>query len=68
MTIDQALDDIMQLDEASREMLLDILQKRQIELNRDRIAKNAKKALKEFHAGNFTPMSAEDAIKHLDSL
>ena len=46
MTIDQALDDIMQLDEISREMLLDILQKRQIELHRMRIAKNAKGSTK----------------------
>jgi len=68
MTIDQALDDIMQLDEISREMLLDILQKRQIELHRMRIAKNAKEALKEFHNGNFAPITAEEAIKQLNSL
>jgi hypothetical protein len=68
MTIDQALDDIMQLDETSREMLLNILQKRQIERHRESIAKNAKEALKEFHTGNFTHMSAEEAIKHLDAL
>jgi len=68
MTIDQALTDIMQLDFVSREMLLEILQKRQIEARRDEIAKNAEQAIKDFHAGNFPPMSAEEAIKHLHTL
>jgi len=68
MTIDQALTDIMQLDFVSREMLLEILQKRQIEARRDEIAKNAEQAIKDFHAGNFTPMSVEEAIKHLHTL
>jgi hypothetical protein len=68
MTIDQALTDIMQLDYISREMLLEILQKRQIEARRDEIAENAENAIKDFHAGNFTPMSAEEAIKHLHTL
>ena len=68
MTLDQALDDIMQLDDSSREMLLDILQKRQVEIRRDEIAKNAKQARKNFHSGNFTPMSGEEVIKYLHSL
>jgi hypothetical protein len=68
MTIDQALTDIMQLDYISREMLLEILQKRQIEARRDEIAENAEQTIKDFHAGNFTPMSAEEAIKHLHTL
>lgn len=68
ITIDQALTDIMQLDYTSREMLLEILQKRQIEERRDEIAENAKRAIKDLHAGNFTAMSAEEAIKHLHTL
>ena len=68
MTIDQALSDIMQLDYISREMLLEILQKRQIEARRDEIAENAAQAIKDFHAGNLTPMSAEEAINHLHAL
>jgi hypothetical protein len=35
MALDQALNDIMQLDASSREMLLDILLKRQVERRRD---------------------------------
>jgi len=68
MTIDQALNDIMQLDYISREMVLEILQKRQIEARRDEIAENAAQAIKDFHEGNLTPMSAEEAIKHLHAL
>ena len=68
MTIDQALTDIMQLDYRSREMLLEILQKRQIEARRDEIAENAEQATKDFRAGNFTPLSAEEAIKQLHTL
>jgi hypothetical protein len=68
MTIDQALTDIMQLDYTSRQMLLEILQKRQIEECRNEIAENAEQAIKDLHAGNFTAMSAEEAIKHLHTL
>ena len=40
--IDSTLEDIMQLDFTSREMLLEILQKRQIEARRDEMTKGAK--------------------------
>jgi hypothetical protein len=49
-------------------MLLEILQNRQIDARRDEFAKNAEQAKKDFHAGNFTPMPAEEAIKHLHTL
>jgi len=58
----------MQLDYNSREMLLEIVQKRQIEARREEIAENAAQAVKDFHAGNFTPMSASEAIEHLHAL
>jgi len=67
-TIDQALSDFMKLDFNTREMLLEILQKRQVETRRDEIAKNAKKSLKGYHAGNYAALSAEEAIGHLNSL
>jgi len=68
VTIDSTLDDIMQLDFASREMLLEILQKRQIETRRSEIAKNAKQSLKEYHAGKTTPVTADEAIQKLKAL
>ena len=67
-TIDSTLDDIMKLDFNSREMLLEILQKRQIEYRRNEIAKSAKKTLKEYQSGKITADTAEDVIKKLDSL
>jgi len=69
MTLDQALNDIMQLDDSSREMLLDILLKRQVEARRDEIARNAKKSIKDYRSGKYTLLSSEDAISdHLNKL
>ena len=49
-TIDSTLQEIMQLDYNSREMLLEILQKRQIEARRNNMARAAKQSLKDYHA------------------
>ena len=67
-TIDSTLDDIMKLDFNSREMLLEILQKRQIEYRRNEIAKTAKKTLKEYQTGKITADTAEEVIKKLNLL
>ncbi|TJZ52499.1 hypothetical protein FAZ15_19105 [Sphingobacterium olei] len=67
-TIDSALDEIMRLDNTSREMLLDILKKRQIEARRNEIAKQARKSLKDYHAGKLQPMSLEETLHMLGSL
>ena len=66
VTLDSALDDIMQLDFESREMLLEILKKRQIEARRDQMLRNAEEALEEYRAGKLTPMSAEELIEKLN--
>ncbi|HJP62759.1 MAG TPA: hypothetical protein VJ844_04925 [Mucilaginibacter sp.] len=68
VTIDSTLDDIMQLDFASREMLLEILHKRQVEARRNEIAKNAKQSLKEYHTGKATPLTAGEVVKQLKAL
>ena len=68
VTLDSTLEDIMKLDFSTREMLLEILQKRQIEARRDEIAKNAKKTLKEYRAGEYKPLSVEEAIEELKAL
>ena len=68
VTINSTLEDIMQLDYTSREMLLEILQKRQIESRRDEIAKAAKQTLKEYHSGKILPLSAEEVLKKLNTL
>jgi hypothetical protein len=68
VTIDSTLEDIMQLDYASREMLLEILQKRQIEVRRNNIAKTAKQTLKEYHSGKITPLTADEVVKKLNAI
>jgi len=68
VTIDSTLESIMQLDFASREMLLEILQKRQIEARRDEIAKTAKHTLKEYQSGKLIPLDSAEAIKKLNTL
>jgi hypothetical protein len=68
VTINSTLEDIMQLDYASREMLLEILQKRQIEARRERMAKTAKQSLKEYHSGKSQPLTADQAIEKLSVL
>ena len=67
-TIDSTLESIMQLDFTSREVLLEILQRRQAEARRDQIATDAKKSLKDYHNGNNTALTAEEAIGRLNSL
>lgn len=52
-TIDKVLDEIMQLDFSSREMLIDIVRKRQVEERRKEIARNARKAKAEFKRGKL---------------
>ncbi|MDB5031397.1 hypothetical protein [Mucilaginibacter sp.] len=68
VTIDSTLEEIMQLDFTSREMLLEILQKRQIEARRNEMAKSAKQSLKECHLGKTSPLTAHEAINKLNSL
>lgn len=58
----------MQLDFASREMLLEILQKRQIEARRNEVAKTAKQTLKEYRSGKNTPLTADEVVKKLKAV
>lgn len=68
VTIDSTLEDIMKLDFTSREMLLEILQKRQIEARRDEMAKNARQSLKDYNGGKLSASSAKDVLSKLSSL
>lgn len=67
-TLDETLDSIMQLDYVSREMLLGILQKRQIEEKRKEIAKNGKHAKADYKSGKIVAATASDTISILNSL
>ncbi len=68
VTIDSALDDIMRLDYASREILLQILQKRQVEARRDEIAKAARKSLKDYHSGETPASTTTEVVEKLNLL
>ena len=68
MSLNEAIDEFMKLDYASREMLLEILGKRQAEERRKEIARNSKKAKAGFKAGKLKATSAKNAIKHLHKM
>ena len=68
VTINEALDAIMQLDAASREMLLEILQKRQIEERRKEIARSGKQAKADYKSGKIVPDTTANIIRSLNAL
>lgn len=67
ITIDQTLDTIVQMDFSSREMLIEILQKRQIEERRKEIVVNGKQAKEDFKSGKIVPANADDVIRTLNA-
>lgn len=67
-TINSTLEDIMNLDFTSREILLEILKKRQIEARREQMAKEAKKSLRDYRNKKTSPLSFEEAIKQLNAI
>lgn len=66
-TLDRALDVAMQLPQEQREMLLDILKRRDIEARRKEIATDARASLEAYRAGKFRPESASSVIRELQS-
>ena len=65
MTLDQALDAVNELPVEQREMLAEILRKRQIEERRNEIAASARESIKAFQAGELKPQSADAVIADL---
>jgi hypothetical protein len=65
-TFENTLEAIMQLDFELREMLIEIVNNRQIEERRKEIAKNAHKARKEYQSGKLKPMSASEVMAELN--
>jgi hypothetical protein len=55
----------MRLPLEQREMLLDIVHKRDIEVRRQEIAKTAKASIAAFHEGELRPQSADEVISEL---
>jgi len=65
ITLDQAIDMAMQLPLEQREMLLQIIRRRDIELRRDEIAKDARASIAAYRAGKLKAQSADQVIQEL---
>lgn len=64
-TLDQAIELAMKLPIEQREVLVDVLRKRDIEARRAEIAANARASIEAFHAGQLATQSAQEMIKEL---
>ncbi|MBG1259697.1 hypothetical protein [Nostoc commune] len=64
-TLNQVLEDALQLSSEQQVMLIKILQKRQHETRRAEIAIDAQQTLADFHTGKFRHQSAQDVITAL---
>ena len=58
----------MELDFESREMIIEIAQKRQVEERRNEIALNAKKAMTAYKNNKTKAVTSSEIITHLNSL
>ena len=65
VTLDKTIDMAMQLPFDQQEMLLEIIRKRRIEINRQIMAKDAEASIVAFHAAKFKPQSANEVIAQL---
>lgn len=69
ITLDQAIDTVLQLPPQQQEMLVEILHKRQVEARRKEIADDAKLSLAEFHSGKLKARPLPQILTELhDSL
>ena len=67
ITLDQALDTVMQLPYDQRETLLELVRKREIEQRREEIAVNICEAKEDFYAGKLKAFSANELITDLNN-
>jgi ABC-type Fe3+-citrate transport system substrate-binding protein len=65
ITLDQAIDTVMQLSFEQREMLIEIIRRRDIENRRKEIAKEAQESMAAFHAGELKPQPSGEVITEL---
>lgn len=65
VTLDYALDIVMQLSSEQREMLVDIVRRREIEARREEIAREAEEAIAAFRRGELKAISVQEAIRQL---
>ncbi len=67
ITLEQAVDTVMQLPPQQQEMLIDIISYRRIEERRKQIAKDARESLAAFRAGKLTPQPVQDILRSLNN-
>jgi hypothetical protein len=65
ITLDQAIETVMELPFEQQEMLLEIVRLRHIEARRREIAVDTKESLAAYRAGMFEPKTAEYVIAEL---
>jgi hypothetical protein len=65
ISLDQALDMVMQLPQEQQETLLDIVRHRHIEQRRDEIAQDAQRSIEQFQSGQYQPMAIEQVLTDL---
>lgn len=65
VTLNDIIDSAMQLTPEQREMLVEILSKRQIEERRHEIAIDAQESIAEYRAGKTKAQSAEKILREL---
>jgi hypothetical protein len=64
-TLDQLLENALQLSDEQQEMLIKILQNRNYQSRRAEIAGDAQQSLADFRAGKLRPQSAQSVIAEL---
>jgi hypothetical protein len=62
----KVLDDVMNLPTEQRRMLIDIVERREIETWREETAREAAEARRAFHAGELNPQTADEIISDLE--
>jgi hypothetical protein len=65
MVLDDALNAVMQLSEEQQTMLLEIVQQRQIEVWRKKVAQQATESIKAFHESKLQAHSFEKTLEIL---
>ena len=65
ITLDQAIDTVMQLPIGEQEMLVEIVRNRTISERRHELATNAQASLVDFRAGLLRPQTADEIIAEL---
>ncbi len=65
VTLNQVLENAMQLPVEQQEMLIEILHNRHLEQRRDEIAEDARESISAFRAGQIRPQPVEDIILEL---